>query len=149
MCSCFLTEGIYQLIQNFIYFLSYQLFHLQLNLHDSCQLLCLLNKHIYGSIYFYLFYANSYGASDGYPSQLGITKDAQVCLLANNINLHLLLSLQKFFDYVMRSCCQAALDHLSQRSDIDTSRIVVFGRSLGGAVGAAVTRNNPDKVCFQ
>ncbi|EXB38908.1 hypothetical protein L484_027343 [Morus notabilis] len=62
-------------------------------------------------------YANSYGASDGYPSQHGITKDAQ-----------------------------AALDHLSQRTDIDTSRIVVFGRSLGGAVGAVVTKNNPDKV---
>ncbi|KAL5182837.1 Alpha/beta hydrolase domain-containing protein WAV2 [Glycine soja] len=58
-----------------------------------------------------------YGASDGYPSQHGITKDAQ-----------------------------AALDHLSQRSDIDTSRIVVFGRSLGGAVGAVLTKNNPDKV---
>jgi dienelactone hydrolase len=43
-------------------------------------------------------------------------------------------------------CAQAALDHLSQRSDIDTSRIVVFGRSLGGAVGAVLTRNNPDKV---
>lgn len=41
---------------------------------------------------------------------------------------------------------QAALDHLSQRSDIDTSRIVVFGRSLGGAVGAGLTKNNPDKV---
>ncbi|MED6149345.1 Alpha/beta hydrolase domain-containing protein wav2 [Stylosanthes scabra] len=58
-----------------------------------------------------------YGASDGYPSQHGITKDAQ-----------------------------AALDHLCQRSDIDTSRIVVFGRSLGGAVGAVLTKNNPDKV---
>ncbi|KAL5149375.1 Alpha/beta hydrolase domain-containing protein WAV2 [Glycine soja] len=58
-----------------------------------------------------------YGASDGYPSQHGITKDAQ-----------------------------AALDHLSQRPDIDTSRIVVFGRSLGGAVGAVLTKNNPDKV---
>ncbi|RYR77231.1 hypothetical protein Ahy_A01g001685 [Arachis hypogaea] len=58
-----------------------------------------------------------YGASDGYPSQHGITKDAQV-----------------------------ALDHLCQRSDIDTSRIVVFGRSLGGAVGAVLTKNNPDKV---
>ncbi|XP_058756463.1 alpha/beta hydrolase domain-containing protein WAV2 isoform X1 [Vicia villosa] len=58
-----------------------------------------------------------YGASEGYPSQQGIIKDAQ-----------------------------AALDHLSQRSDIDTSRIVVFGRSLGGAVGAVLTRNNPDKV---
>ncbi|KAH7679900.1 putative alpha/beta hydrolase BEM46 protein [Dioscorea alata] len=58
-----------------------------------------------------------YGASDGYPSQHGITKDAQ-----------------------------AALDHLIQRDDIDTSRIVVFGRSLGGAVGAVLARNNPDKV---
>ncbi|RVX05442.1 Protein ABHD13 [Vitis vinifera] len=59
----------------------------------------------------------NYGASDGYPSQHGITMDAQ-----------------------------AALDHLSQRIDIDTSRIVVFGRSLGGAVGAVLTKNNPDKV---
>lgn len=42
---------------------------------------------------------------------------------------------------------QAALDHLVQRTDIDTSRIVVFGRSLGGAVGAVLTKNNPDKVC--
>ncbi|TMW92999.1 hypothetical protein EJD97_012309 [Solanum chilense] len=58
-----------------------------------------------------------YGASDGYPSQHGITKDAQ-----------------------------AALDHLVQRTDIDTSRIVVFGRSLGGAVGTVLTKNNPDKV---
>lgn len=59
-----------------------------------------------------------YGASDGYPSQHGITADAQ-----------------------------AALDHLIQRRDIDESRIFVFGRSLGGAVGAVLTKNNPDKVC--
>ncbi|KAK2975955.1 hypothetical protein RJ640_012986, partial [Escallonia rubra] len=58
-----------------------------------------------------------YGASDGYPSQHGITRDAQ-----------------------------AALDHLIKRTDIDTSRVVVFGRSLGGAVGALLTKNNPDKV---
>lgn len=58
-----------------------------------------------------------YGASDGYPSQHGITRDAQ-----------------------------AALEHLSLRTDIDTTRIVVFGRSLGGAVGAVLTKNNPDKV---
>ncbi|XP_074568115.1 alpha/beta hydrolase domain-containing protein WAV2-like [Curcuma longa] len=58
-----------------------------------------------------------YGESDGYPSQHGIIMDAQ-----------------------------AALDHLRQRTDIDTSRIVVFGRSLGGAVGAMLARNNPDKV---
>ncbi|KAG9457727.1 hypothetical protein H6P81_002235 [Aristolochia fimbriata] len=58
-----------------------------------------------------------YGASEGYPSQKGITRDAQ-----------------------------AALDHLTQRTDIDTSRIVVFGRSLGGAVGSVLANNNPDKV---
>ncbi|XVE54017.1 hypothetical protein DITRI_Ditri03aG0049000 [Diplodiscus trichospermus] len=58
-----------------------------------------------------------YGASDGYPSQHGIIDDAQT-----------------------------ALNHLSQRSDIDTDRIVVFGRSLGGAVGTVLTKNNPDKV---
>ncbi|KAG8376191.1 hypothetical protein BUALT_Bualt09G0037500 [Buddleja alternifolia] len=58
-----------------------------------------------------------YGASEGSPSQHGITKDAQ-----------------------------AALDHLVQRTDIDTSRIVVFGRSLGGAVGSVLTKSNPDKV---
>ncbi|XP_073103717.1 alpha/beta hydrolase domain-containing protein WAV2 isoform X1 [Elaeis guineensis] len=58
-----------------------------------------------------------YGESDGYPSQHGIIKDAQ-----------------------------AALDHLTQRNDIDTSRIVVFGRSLGGAVGSILAKNNPDKV---
>ncbi|GFY98491.1 alpha/beta-Hydrolases superfamily protein [Actinidia rufa] len=58
-----------------------------------------------------------YGDSDGYPSQHGITWDAQ-----------------------------AALDHLVQRTDIDTSRIIVFGRSLGGAVGALLTKNNPEKV---
>ncbi|GJN33036.1 hypothetical protein PR202_gb21593 [Eleusine coracana subsp. coracana] len=58
-----------------------------------------------------------YGESEGYPSQKGITYDAQ-----------------------------AALDHLVQRKDIDTSRIVVFGRSLGGAVGAVLAKNNRDKV---
>ncbi|KAK4479046.1 hypothetical protein RD792_014557 [Penstemon davidsonii] len=58
-----------------------------------------------------------YGASDGFPSQHGLIKDAQ-----------------------------AALDHLAQRTDIDTSRIVVFGRSLGGAVGSVLAKNNPDKV---
>ncbi|KAL9261561.1 Alpha/beta hydrolase domain-containing protein [Drosera capensis] len=58
-----------------------------------------------------------YGASDGYPSQHGIMKDAQ-----------------------------AALDHLVERVDIDPSQIVVFGRSLGGAVGATLAKDNPDKV---
>ncbi|XP_063939756.1 alpha/beta hydrolase domain-containing protein WAV2 [Daucus carota subsp. sativus] len=58
-----------------------------------------------------------YGASEGFPSQQGIIRDSQ-----------------------------AALDHLIQRTDIDKSSIVVFGRSLGGAVGTALCKNNPDKV---
>ncbi|ERN11170.1 hypothetical protein AMTR_s00024p00196370 [Amborella trichopoda] len=58
-----------------------------------------------------------YGESDGYPSQHGITRDAQ-----------------------------AALDYLCQRTDIDPTKIVIFGRSLGGAVGSVLARNNPDKV---
>lgn len=58
-----------------------------------------------------------YGASDGFPSQQGIINDSQ-----------------------------AALDHLIQRTDIDKSRLVVFGRSLGGAVGTVLCKNNPDKI---
>ncbi|KAG1366357.1 alpha/beta hydrolase domain-containing protein WAV2 [Cocos nucifera] len=58
-----------------------------------------------------------YGESDGYPSQHGIITDAQ-----------------------------AALDHLTQRNDIDPSRIVIFGRSSGGAVGSVLAKNNPDKI---
>ena len=46
-----------------------------------------------------------YGQSEGSPSQAGLELDSA-----------------------------AALSHLLQRTDIDTSRIVVFGRSLGGAV---------------
>lgn len=41
---------------------------------------------------------------------------------------------------------QAALDHLLQRPDLDPTRIVVFGRSLGGAVGSALVKSNPGKV---
>lgn len=58
-----------------------------------------------------------YGASDGCPSQWGLTRDAQ-----------------------------AALDHLLQRVDIDSTRLVVFGRSLGGAVATSLVKNNPGKI---
>ena len=44
----------------------------------------------------FFIYPNSYGASDGYPSQDGITKDAQVCLLVNYICLHMQLSMKIF-----------------------------------------------------
>ncbi|KAJ3673066.1 hypothetical protein LUZ60_006440 [Juncus effusus] len=59
-----------------------------------------------------------YGESEGSPSQQGFINDAQ-----------------------------AALNHLIKREDIDTSKIIVFGRSLGGAVGTVIAKNNPDKVC--
>ena len=36
---------------------------------------------------------------------------------------------------------QAGLDYLSQRTDIDPTRIVVFGRSLGGGVAASLLQN--------
>jgi hypothetical protein len=58
-----------------------------------------------------------YGDSEGFPSQHGLKMDAQ-----------------------------AALDYLYSRSSVDSRRIVVFGRSLGGAVGAALVRENPGKV---
>ncbi|KAJ9538666.1 hypothetical protein OSB04_031399 [Centaurea solstitialis] len=93
-----------------IFMLSYRGPHFFLSYHDSSSRLLCFSKLFFLTI-------NRYGASDGSPSQEGITRDAQ-----------------------------AALDHLSQRTDIDTSQIVVFGRSLGGAVGAVVTKNNPDKV---
>ncbi|KAK6139633.1 hypothetical protein DH2020_026617 [Rehmannia glutinosa] len=73
-----------------------------------------------------------YGASDGFPSQHGITRTPR-CLPSSHFVSLVFLSF-------------AALDHLVQSKDIDTSRIVVFGRSLGGAVGAVLTKNNPDKV---
>eukprot|EP00245_Coleochaete_scutata_P014330 TRINITY_DN6065_c0_g3_i4.p1 TRINITY_DN6065_c0_g3~~TRINITY_DN6065_c0_g3_i4.p1 ORF type:complete len:319 (+),score=59.42 TRINITY_DN6065_c0_g3_i4:209-1165(+) len=58
-----------------------------------------------------------YGASDGAPSQRGLTLDAQ-----------------------------AALDHLRERTDIDPTRIIAFGRSLGGAVATQLVKDNPGKV---
>ncbi|CAI5531288.1 unnamed protein product [Closterium sp. Naga37s-1] len=58
-----------------------------------------------------------YGASEGKPTEQGLRLDAQ-----------------------------AALDHLLAREDIYVERIVVFGRSLGGAVGADLVHRNPHKV---
>ncbi|CAI5954082.1 unnamed protein product [Closterium sp. NIES-65] len=44
------------------------------------------------------------------------------------------------------STLHAALDHLLGWEDIDVDRIVVFGRSLGGAVGADLVHRNPHKA---
>uniref|UniRef100_A0A1D1XTA3 Protein bem46 n=1 Tax=Anthurium amnicola TaxID=1678845 RepID=A0A1D1XTA3_9ARAE len=85
------------------------------NIAHRLEFICIMLQRLHCNV-FMLSY-RGYGASDGFPSQHGIMKDAQ-----------------------------AALDHLLRRTDIDTSRIVVFGRSLGGAVGSVLAKNNPDKV---
>eukprot|EP00850_Spirogloea_muscicola_P008434 SM000045S16179 [mRNA] locus=s45:109432:111698:+ [translate_table: standard] len=50
--------------------------------------------------------------------------------------------------YLPEHCnvAQASLDHLLARPDIDSKQIVLFGRSLGGAVATQLTANNPGKV---
>ena len=41
---------------------------------------------------------------------------------------------------------QAALAFVRGRSDLDATRVVLFGRSLGGAVAASLAAAEPDKV---
>lgn len=42
--------------------------------------------------------------------------------------------------------CHAAVDHLAGRRDVDPKRLVLFGRSLGGAVAAAAAAERPAAV---
>lgn len=67
----------------------------------------------------FLLQYRGYGLSEGTPSEAGIYKDAQ-----------------------------AALNYLHTRQDIDRARIIVFGRSLGGAVAVdlACRSNNSDNI---
>ncbi|WIA21964.1 hypothetical protein OEZ85_004325 [Tetradesmus obliquus] len=58
-----------------------------------------------------------YGMSEGRPNQRGLQLDAQ-----------------------------AALEHLLGRDDVPRSSIVVFGRSLGGAVAIHLAAENQDKI---
>lgn len=58
-----------------------------------------------------------YGNSEGEPNEAGIKLDAD-----------------------------AAMKHLLERSDIDTSKIFVFGRSLGGAVAVHAARKFDDEI---
>ena len=58
-----------------------------------------------------------YGPSQGTPSEHGLKLDAA-----------------------------AALEHLSTRTDCDAGRVVVYGRSLGGAVALALASAQPHKV---
>eukprot|EP00878_Enallax_costatus_P034538 GHUV01038300.1.p1 GENE.GHUV01038300.1~~GHUV01038300.1.p1 ORF type:complete len:276 (+),score=63.48 GHUV01038300.1:938-1765(+) len=58
-----------------------------------------------------------YGMSEGKPNQRGLQLDAQ-----------------------------ASLDYLLGREDLNTQQIVVFGRSLGGAVAIHLAAGNQDKI---
>lgn len=58
-----------------------------------------------------------YGQSQGRPSEKGLQEDAR-----------------------------AALTHLSQRKDVNGARVVIFGRSLGGAVALHLAAERPHQV---
>eukprot|EP00293_Proteomonas_sulcata_P014197 CAMPEP_0184300902 /NCGR_PEP_ID=MMETSP1049-20130417/11222_1 /TAXON_ID=77928 /ORGANISM="Proteomonas sulcata, Strain CCMP704" /LENGTH=177 /DNA_ID=CAMNT_0026611747 /DNA_START=160 /DNA_END=693 /DNA_ORIENTATION=+ len=58
-----------------------------------------------------------YGQSDGTPSEKGLNLDAD-----------------------------AVLEHVVQRPDVDPSRIILLGRSLGGAVAVHASERHPEKV---
>ncbi|KAL3658803.1 hypothetical protein V7S43_016171 [Phytophthora oleae] len=58
-----------------------------------------------------------FGHSEGYPSEEGIKLDAE-----------------------------AAIDAMFARTDIDSSKLVVFGRSLGGAVSVYLAEKEPSRV---
>jgi len=59
-----------------------------------------------------------FGNSEGSPCEVGLIRDAQ-----------------------------AALDFLRSREDIDSSKIFLYGQSLGGAVSIALAQLNPGKLC--
>ncbi|XP_048835077.1 protein ABHD13 [Brienomyrus brachyistius] len=58
-----------------------------------------------------------YGKSEGEPSEEGLYLDAE-----------------------------AALDHVMTRPDIDKTKVILFGRSLGGAVAVHLASGNPHRV---
>jgi pimeloyl-ACP methyl ester carboxylesterase len=58
-----------------------------------------------------------YGNSQGRPSESGLQRDAQACL-----------------------------DYLLSRQDIDSSKLILLGASLGGAVAVSLAYDNPDKI---
>jgi len=58
-----------------------------------------------------------YGLSEGEPSEEGLKKDAQ-----------------------------AVLDYLWQRPDLDKSRFICFGSSIGGGVALSLSHSNQDKI---
>ena len=63
-----------------------------------------------------IFDYRGYGLSEGNPEEAGLYRDAQ-----------------------------AAMDYLLKERDIDPQRIVVFGRSLGGALAARLAADHPVK----
>lgn len=65
----------------------------------------------------FIFSYRGYGLSEGTPSEQGLQLDAE-----------------------------AAMEHVLRRPDIDTTQVVLFGRSLGGAVAAYASQRYPLNV---
>lgn len=96
--------------------------------------------------------------SEAFPSETGMMRDANDSLLLRFLALCLPFSYPFNFRYgesqgspsetgIVKDS-QAALDHLLQRTDINRKKLVIFGRSLGGAVGASLLYRNPGKVQY-
>ena len=69
-----------------------------------------------------------YGESEGEPEEKGMGLDAEVreCRHAAS------------FDVVARAYLQAAWSHIRKRSDVDPENLILFGRSMGGAVALSL-----------
>uniref|UniRef100_A0A6T7NFG8 Serine aminopeptidase S33 domain-containing protein n=1 Tax=Hanusia phi TaxID=3032 RepID=A0A6T7NFG8_9CRYP len=69
------------------------------------------------SVNIFMVSYRGYGRSQGVPTEEGLKMDAQ-----------------------------AVLNHVSSLKQVDPKKIVILGRSLGGAVGIHITSRNPEKV---
>ena len=70
-----------------------------------------------------------YSYSEGVPTESGIQRDAHV-----------------LFYFWSKLTRQAVLDYIFSRTDLDTEKIFIFGRSLGGAVGIYGLSHGDHKV---
>lgn len=78
-----------------------------------------------------------FGHSEGEPSEKGLKLDAAV---RGRSSLHSKLMAKEIVS------CQAVLDAIHARPDLDKSKIVLFGRSLGGAVAVYLAEKEPTRV---
>lgn len=68
---------------------------------------------------FFVISYRGYGLSEGFPNEVGIRKDAQAAL-----------------DYLLRE----------RKDELDLGRLIVYGQSIGGAVGIDLTARNQSRI---